>query len=157
MKNLGKYILLYFLGNIGKERYQEIEKKAKKYNCKIINIMDTKSKYYASDPFEFIYLIKNAFLICTDSFHASVFSILFNKAFIIYDRVYNGKNMNSRIDTLLGNLKIQNRRYNEKYITEDNLKPDYKEAYEILEVERKKSYIYLKNALKDKKRKKDRK
>ena len=55
--------------------------------------------------------------------------------------------MGSRIDTLLSKFKLENRRYNGKEITKDNLKHDYTEAYIILEKERKKSKDFLEKAL----------
>ena len=55
--------------------------------------------------------------------------------------------MNSRIDTLLSKFKLEDRRFNGKEITEDNLKHDYTEAYKILEKERKKSKDFLEKAL----------
>lgn len=142
-----KYILNYFLGELPEARKKEIEKIAKKNNCYIINILDTNDPFYTCGPAEFLYLEKNAFLICTDSFHSSVFAILYNRPFIIFDRKDKAVNMNTRIDTLLSKFKLENRRYNGKEITKENLNHDYTEAYKILEKERKKSEKFLKKAL----------
>lgn len=35
--------------------------------------------YYDIDPFEFLGIIKNATIICTDSYHGLIFSLLFRK------------------------------------------------------------------------------
>ena len=149
LKNIkeGKYILNYFLGELSQSRKQEIERIAKKNNCHIINILDKEDPFYTCGPSEFLYLEKNAFLICTDSFHSSVFAILYNKPFIIFDREDKAVNMNTRIDTLLSKFKLENRRFNGKEITKENLNHDYTEAYKILEKERKKSEEFLKKAL----------
>lgn len=144
--NREKYILNYFLGNLSEERKKEIERIADKYNCEIINILEKDSPFYETGPSEFIYLEKNAFLICTDSFHSSVFAILYNTPFIVFNREDKTVNMNSRIETLLNKFKLNDRYYQGK-ITEDLLKCDYTEAYKILEEERKKSNIFLKKAL----------
>ena len=129
-----KYILNYFLGNISNERKEEIKRIANKYNCEVINLLDKNDPYYTSGPSEFLYLEKNAFLICTDSFHSSVFAILYNRPFVIFNRdEENMDNMNSRIDTLISKFKLENRNYNGKKITEENLKHNYAEAYKILE------------------------
>lgn len=142
-----KYILNYFLGELSDSRKSEIEKIAKENNCKIINIMDKRDPFYVSGPSEFLYLEKNAFLICTDSFHSSVFAILYNRPFIIFDREQEGlKSMNSRIDTLIEKFNLKNRRFSGS-ITEENLNHDYSEAYKILEKEREKSLNFLKKAL----------
>ena len=110
--------------------------------------MDRNDKYYECGPGEFLYLEKNAFIVCTDSFHACVFGMIYNKPFIVFDRVQdNIKNTNSRIDTFLKKFSLEDRRYNGKNITKENLEHDYTEAYQILEEERKKSDAFLKNAL----------
>lgn len=142
-----KYILNYFLGELSDSRKNEIERIAKENNCKIINIMDKKDPFYVSGPSEFLYLEKNAFLICTDSFHSSVFAILYNRPFIIFDREQEGlQSMNSRIDTLIDKFDLKNRRFS-GLITKENLNHDYSEAYKILEKEREKSLNFLKKAL----------
>ena len=141
-----KYILCYFLGKIDEDRKQEIEKVAKEYQCEIINIMDKNNEIYNIGPCEFVYLIHNSTFVFTDSFHACVFSLIFDKSFVIFDRDYKGKNMNSRIDTLLSTFSIDNRKFNNN-ITNDNLVHDYSKSYELLNLEKQKSIEYLKNSL----------
>ncbi len=145
LKN-NKYILNYFLGKLSKERKAEIERIAKENECEIINILDSNSPFYKTGPSEFLYLEKNAFLICTDSFHSSVFAILYDRPFVVFDREGNGTNMGSRIDTLIDKFKLKNRKF-EGRIVYENIHHDYSEAYKILETERKKSNIFLDNAL----------
>lgn len=142
-----KYILNYFLGNLSESRKMQIEKIAKERDCRIINILDENDPFYVSGPSEFLWLEKNAELICTDSFHSSVFAIIYNKPFIVFNREDKSTSMNSRIETLLSKFNLKNREYNEKYISEENLNHDYTEAYEILKMEREKSFNFLKKAL----------
>lgn len=141
-----RYILNYFLGELSEERKKEIQRIADENNCEVINILDKNSPFYETGPSEFLYLEKNAFLICTDSFHSSVFAILYNKPFIVFDREENIVKMNSRLETLLSKFKLENRWY-KGHITDELLKVDYTEAYKILEIERKKSEDFLKRAL----------
>lgn len=141
-----KFILNYFLGELSEQRKKEIESVAKKNKCEIINILDKSSPFYECGPSEFLYLEKNAFLICTDSFHSSVFAILYNRPFIIFDREDKEAKMNSRLETLISKLKLKNRKFEGK-ITKENLNHDYTDAYKILEKERIKSEKFLKNAL----------
>lgn len=141
-----KYILNYFLGNLSETRKKEIEKFAKENNCEIINLLDRNSPFYETGPSEFLYLEKNAFLICTDSFHSCVFAILYNKPFVIFDREDKEEKMNSRIDTLLTKFNILGRRFNGN-LTKQILKYDYIDAYKILGEERKKTERFLNNAL----------
>lgn len=147
MLKTNKYILNYFLGNLSNSRKKEIERVAKENNCEVINILDSKSPYYACGPSEFLYLEKHAFLICTDSFHSSVFAIIYNKPFIVFDREQEDMaNMNSRIETLLNKFDLTDRKYNGK-ITDNLLNHDYSKAYKILENERIKASNFLKKAL----------
>ena len=141
-----KYILNYFLGNLSEERKKEIARIAKENDCEIINILDKKNPFYATGPSEFLWLEKNAFLICTDSFHSCVFAILYNRPFVIFDREDSNEKMNSRLDTLINKFHLKNRKFEGK-ITEENLNHDYTEAYEILEIERAKSDLFLRKAL----------
>lgn len=142
-----RYILNYFLGELSEERKKEIERIAKENNCEIINILDKNSPFYQTGPSEFVYLEKNAFLVCTDSFHSCVFAILYDRPFIVFDREDSYVKMNSRLDTLLKKFDLENRWYKAKIIQEQ-LKADYEEAYNILEDERRKSKRFLENAIK---------
>ncbi|MCI8485618.1 MAG: polysaccharide pyruvyl transferase family protein [Clostridia bacterium] len=142
-----KYILNYFLGEIKEEWKLQIDRIAKENNCQIINILDKQSLFYKTGPSEFLYLEKNAFMVCTDSFHSSVFSIIYNTPFIVFDRHQKGVvSMNSRIDTLLSKFKLESRRFKGE-ITTDLLQCDYTEAKKILEKEKEKSINFLKRAL----------
>lgn len=141
-----KYILTYFLGEISEKRKNEINRIAQKYDCKIINILDKNSEFYQTGPSEFLYLEKNAFLICTDSFHSCVFALIYKRPFVVFDREDNLVKMNSRIDTFLNTFKLNNRRFNGT-ILEENLDNNYEEAYEILNKEKLKSIEFLRKAL----------
>lgn len=141
-----KYILLYFLGNIEGSYYSEISRIAKEKNLEIINIMDKKGGYYNVGPSEFLFLEKNASIICTDSFHSCVFSIIFGVPFVIFDRVDKDVCMSSRLNTLLSKFNLNDRRFN-GIIDEHFFECDYSHAYQILEVEKKKSERYFKESL----------
>lgn len=108
-----KYILCYFLGkNIEHRKFAEKLKKETGHKIVSLNHADEYVKYsdiyaditpYDIGPKEWINLIKNAEYICTDSFHGTVFSLLFNKKFFDFRR-HSSKNKNStnsRIDSLL--------------------------------------------------------
>lgn len=106
-----KYILTYYLGeNLYKT---EIEKFAIENNLKVVNVYDRESlKASLIVPDEFVWLVRNAEYICTDSFHASVFSYIFNKRFLAYKRQEEGmEKMFDRIETLLNILGIHDRIY----------------------------------------------
>lgn len=142
-----KYILNYFLGKMPEERKREIDRIAAQNHCEVINILDRNSEFYGTGPSELLYLEKNAFLVCTDSFHACVFAILFNRPFIVFDRKENLKSMNSRIETLLSKFKLEERKGKDIQIDEKMLKWNYETTYQILEVEREKVRQFLNKAL----------
>lgn len=143
-----KYILNYFLGDLSEENEKIINEFAKKNNCKVINLLRCDDPFYETGPSEFLFLEKNAFMICTDSFHSSVFSILFNKPFVVFDRNQKGfNNMSSRIDTLLSKFKLEDRKFSNGNMLEDYLVYDYSESYAILNKEREKSFSFLKDNL----------
>lgn len=143
-----KYILTYFLGKISQDRKKIFEKFAKDNDCEIINLLDVDSKYYTCGPAEFLWLEKNAYIIFTDSFHSAVFSVIFNRPFVVFDREQEGMgNMNSRIDTLINKFKLENRKFNGKDINNKNLMHNYEHAYEILEIERERSNDFLNKSL----------
>lgn len=141
-----KYILNYFLGRISKKRKKEIERIAKENDCEIINILDTKSKFYQTGPSEFLYLEKNAFLICTDSFHSAIFAIIFNRPVIIFNREDDLVNMNSRLETLISKFKLEDRCYKGE-ITKEHLNVNYENAYKILKHEKEKFNNFIKICL----------
>ena len=109
-----RYILNYFLGELSEKRKAEIDRIAKENNCEIINILDKNSPFYCTGPSEFLYLEKHSFLVCTDSFHSSVFAILYNRPFIVFGREDNTVSMNSRIETLINKFNLKNRERNNK-------------------------------------------
>lgn len=108
-----KYILCYFLGkNIEHRKFAERLKKETGYKIVSLNHADEYVKYsdtyaditpYDIGPKEWINLIKYAEYVCTDSFHGTVFSLLFNKMFFNFRRhsEKNKNSTNSRIDSLL--------------------------------------------------------
>ena len=104
--NKEKFILCYFLGEILNEMQKEIKLFAKNRNLDIINVNNlSNDKNTKFSPDEFISLINKADYVFTDSFHGAVFSFIFEKKFIIYNRL--GKiNLNSRIDSLVQELEI---------------------------------------------------
>lgn len=157
-----KYILCYFLGsNIKHRKFAERLRKATGLKIVSLNHADEYVKYsdeycdiapYNIGPKDWINLIKNAEYICTDSFHGTVFSIIYNKNFFTFRR-YNNNNMvstNSRIDSLLDVSEISK----EKILTGDedpsNVidKPiDYNKVNENIEKFRKRSREWLLEAI----------
>lgn len=95
------YVFIYFLGDINDEYKHEIEKRAA--GKKIIDFGNFADEDIAAcGPVEFLYLIDHADYVITDSFHCTVFSILFHKPFTVVRRQQEGFNkMFGRIEELL--------------------------------------------------------
>lgn len=69
-------------------------------------------KVFCAGPAEFVWLIHHASFVCTDSFHATVFSLLFHRPFSVFLRENfrnQSGNMNSRIDNLLSIAELESR------------------------------------------------
>lgn len=141
------YIVTYFLGKVEKEYEEYIKSIAVKNGLEIFNIMDmTNMDSFSTDSSEFIYLIKNARLVCTDSFHGTVFSIIFNKPYVLFERKSNMQNMNSRFESLKEMIGLPERNYTnleEKDIF--NLKYDV--INKNIEKKKQESIEYLKDSL----------
>ena len=146
-KDNKKYILKYFLGIQSQENIDYIKKIAHKKKYQILELMKpNQSDVFVSGPCEFIDLIDHAELICTDSYHACIFSILFNKPFLVFDRYSNKVQMNSRINTLLSTLDLE-RRLPGRVKDEDIFEHKYIHSYELLEKERDKAKNFLKKSM----------
>lgn len=149
-----KYIMTYFLGEIDLEYKEYIKKIAMEMNCEIINLeKENNNKYWNSTgPAEFIWLIEHCMLFCTDSFHGSIFSVLMEVPFIVFERKSSIGSMGSRLDTLLKKLQLEDRKYNGGSL-EEIMHIDYSYIPDILKYERKKTYNFLKSAMYDKEKK----
>jgi len=116
------YILCYFLGTNIKHR-EEANKLSSITGLKIVtcpfldNFVEYDEKFgdirmYDMDAADFVNLIRNADYVLTDSFHGSVFSILYHKKFLTFDRFVDGPNSrNSRITSLFSMLGLEKRKY----------------------------------------------
>lgn len=141
------YILTYFLSPTSKSTEDLLRKYSKGRN--VIRLLhDNDVVAQDAGPSEFLYLFNHADLVLTDSFHACVFSFLFGKPFMVFDRNISGQSMNSRIDTLLKKFKLE-RKYAKSRLKNDIWEHDYEEGYVILKEERKKTFNFLKQAIGD--------
>ena len=104
------FVLIYFLGNKVESYRKAVSEIAVKENLDVIDIYKMSYDSLLTTPDEFIWLIENASYVCTDSFHATVFSILFGKKFMSFRRSQKGKeNMFNRIETLLNMYGLTDR------------------------------------------------
>jgi hypothetical protein len=142
-----KYLLTYILGKKQEKWDKKINNFSSSNNLEIVRLADINdNKRFIEGPSEYIDYFKSADVIFTDSFHGTIYSILFNKPFVIYERYGGFVSMSSRINTLLNKFNFKSRiaeNINEKDIFEI----DFSHVEDILEKERKKSIEYLKRAV----------
>lgn len=103
------YVLVYFLGETDNETNEIVNNYAKKNDLDIVRIYSfDHPDYYSISPNEFIYLVKNARIIMTDSFHGTVFSIIYEKRFMAFKRMNKDGRaiMSSRIETLVDKFEL---------------------------------------------------
>lgn len=141
------FAVTYFLGNESNKYRKYIDKIAKERNLQVINLFDIREPdYYTAGPAEFIYLIHHADAVFTDSFHAAVFSIIFKKDFVVFDRIEDGHSMGARLKTLLGKFNLTDRMYNEMK-NRDFSSPDFSGADDTIENERTNAIEFLKKSI----------
>lgn len=130
------YILHYVISNSNIDNF--IDQLAKLYKCNII-------KVHKNEKIEdWLYLIKNAKLIVTDSFHGTCFSIIFNKDFVCYPTVQDGA---ERLSSLLNIFGLQENIYYDFKNIENICKIDYKNVNNVIQKEKNRSIMWLNSEL----------
>lgn len=139
-----KYIFTYLLG----QKSNEIQELVNIFEDKeIVEIMKKDDiNLFSNNPGQFLDLLDDSELIITDSFHGCVFSIIYNKPFVVVhtpDRI----NMEDRIKSLLLEFNLENRLI--ENIDIDNIYTiDYSDCNIILEEQRRKLIHYIDESLK---------
>lgn len=147
------YIATYFLGTPSNEEVEYIKEYARKGNYRIINLNDVNSNLYTKiGPIEFISIIKSSHAVFSDSYHAAVFSVIFNKNFELFTRRDNGivREMNTRMETLFNIFNLDNRLHPDGILTSLD-EVNYEEINSILINWRKRSLNWLTASLEDEK------
>lgn len=160
-----QYLFCYFLGS--DTRLRKLARKyAKMHGLKIVTIPFANQSFNSADfgfgdmglydagPSEFVTLIKNAECIFTDSFHATVFSLIYEKQFFVFDRIEH-KGMSSRLCSLTEMFECTERfcDSNDKFDTNylnSVLNMDYNREFTLFESEKRKSISFLLNNLNEK-------
>lgn len=116
-----KYVFCYFMGNNPEQR-DFVRRLANEKGLKVVALLHL-DQYISSDenyvdmapwhvsPADFVNLVKNAECVCTDSFHGTVFSIIYSRPFFTFKR-FNKKaslSTNTRITSLLTRLGLMDR------------------------------------------------
>lgn len=152
------YIFAYFLGK-SREYRRQVTAFAREKGLKIVTLhhMDSinfseigfgDEVPYGVGPEEFINLIRHAAYVFTDSFHGAVFSIIYRKQFLVFNR-YRSQSVsskNSRIDSLCEGYGVHEQRYHgDIYTVEKTI--DYDAVHRRISEHRVQSLRYLDRAL----------
>lgn len=158
-KNINEdYVFCYFLMPNPWYVNHSVELARKKHiKLKIFYTNSTFYKYNSAvvygGPKEFLTYIKYSKLVLTDSFHATIFSLIFQRDFITYKRFKDGgeKDQNARIYNLLAPLHLVDRFVGEEGLQniENRKTINYELVQNIMENMRIDSLSYLKKALTD--------
>jgi len=144
-----KYVFAYFVVE-NEGLLKCAQESARQLGVKLIELHyfempNQKGRHAIADigPKEFLYYIKNAEMVMTNSFHGTVFSIIFGKKF------YSVYKENNRISHLLEFLQIPTRHITEE--TQIDVKEEiaYDGVASLLEKYRGESVAFLENALKE--------
>lgn len=148
--NNKKYILFYAFGN--NKNLLAVAKRVSKltgfpiYNISVrINDFFGNKVIKSAGPKDWVELLYNAAFVVTDSFHATAFSINFNKPF--YSFSYNKRA--SRITDLLDMLGLQDRFNPALEDINLSMEADYNFINNKLEEERKKSLVFIEKIIND--------
>lgn len=132
-----RYILVFFLGNLPGQAIKDFSKR-KKLPVIYLNHRDYPD-LYTLGPEKFLYVLKHASYVLTDSFHGTLFSILFERQFFVFRRKEAGiKDMFARMETLLQNFGLEEREQPWEGVgdTADILEKEWKQVRQKLEQER---------------------
>lgn len=151
-----KYVFTYFLGRMEKELHDIIITEFKDFRI----ILQPKQEVSFSENiksedmglFSFLNGIRNAEYVITDSFHGTVFSVLFKKKFVVFSRNNVDKiKQVSRLDSFLAILGITHRFWNGETSLKTLIQEDINYDQVLLKLKKyqKQSQIYLQNALKE--------
>ena len=152
IKHKEKYILVYQLNTKNPEFDEYVKKLSIKKKMPIIrvsNVIYQTFKYgkfvYCPNVNEFLSYFLNAEYIVTDSFHATAYSINFNKKFVCIFP----KKFSTRLQSILQLTGLEERKvsdFNDFGIIDKEI--DYTKVNKIINQERQKSMIYLQKAVK---------
>ncbi len=152
----GDYVLVYSL-NMSYNIFTEANRLAKKLGCKMvvlkrsicppdISLYQNAEELFSVSPEGFLGLIENAKCVVTNSYHALLFSIIFNVDFYLY--LDKSEEENSRLLTIVNMCGLEDRVvYYPKHLPTDCPTIDYANCNKTVIDERLRSVELLKNSI----------
>ena len=156
-----KYIFCYFLGNNPEHRdFANRFKDKTGYKLVALQHLDelilsdvnfADIKPFDVGPAEFVNLISNAEFVLTDSFHGTIFSLLYHKRFFTFSRFESSSkgSTNSRVISLLEMMGVKEHHIKATQAIDDclNVEADFDLIDKKIDIFRQKSREYLHKAL----------
>lgn len=145
----GSYIAKFMLSSgdslVGEEAdLTAVEQHARRRDLRIVDLHNpVEDELVALDPLGFVGAIEGAELVVTDSFHAAVFSTLFHRPFLLVQR----RAMNSRFETLLAHIGLQDRALSETIDIARSTQIDWESVDNRLQTRRQESVHFLEHVL----------
>ena len=137
------FLLSYILDS-NKEKKQFVNKIAEEKGLKVVNFYDLDTVSVE----RWISLFRDSSYVVTDSFHGTVFSIIFNKQFV---SITNTERGNARFDSLLKMFELNNHLADARVLNSFDFSEshniDFSKVNRIREIEKIKSLEFLKRAL----------
>lgn len=146
------YMLCYFLSEPKKDVLKYIGQISSRTGMKIVclpyknNLLGFNgAELVEKGPFEFLDILRNADFVCTDSYHGTAFSLIFERPFISFSRNQpNEYNQTTRIHTLLKSVSLEERYMDSlPEFDEEILFCDFLKSKHLLEQQRTRSLKYL--------------
>lgn len=161
-RKLNNYILCYFIGSSEFYHMNSVKILAELLGFQVVLLPMKEEDYLIQDPeieivgdacsYDFVSLIDHAKLVCTDSFHAVVFSFLLDTAFYDFPRFKSGdkNSQEARLQNIMSIFRLENSYWDSELSKEEidqHLNTDYNVGYSILSEEREKCLKYLYNMI----------
>lgn len=140
------YILVYSL-KVDEEMVKYARKLSEEKGLPVI-FFDLRKRYgnnsiskFTADPIDFIYYLYHADYVVTNSFHGTVFSVIFEKKFVCVPM----QGTSSRMIDLLNTIDLNSRLINDDFMMEQDI--DYRNAKLVIQQKREESLELLRNAI----------
>lgn len=155
----GRYIFCYFVGDKRADIYEQMVQDVKRFTgiqdvitleCYNRNLNYGNGRLYKdAGPYEWVYLLRHAFYVCMDSFHATVFALKFRKEFVhaMKNTDTETGSQNTRMYDLLGRYGLIHKIYTSSNKIDWQNRIDYDELFPIINIEIENSLKFLSNAI----------
>ena len=147
-----EHYILYYSLTPSQEEIDFVNGLAERRNCQVIHFFYGRLRkriqrdyrdFYYDGPGEFLYLVDHADYVVTDSFHGTVFSILFGKQFYTFLPPGRG----GRAANLLKKLELEDRIVSQEQAAGEDESWNQDRVRRLLEREREKSWEYLETSI----------